>query len=377
MSTHKLLSLALLLFTSYPALTAPVPVMNFRAGSESYTVEKIVDGFGGIWALEFLSPNTIIFNEINGAISTLNLSSGVTRVMKNPPKVYFEGQGGLLDIAVDPNFESNQYIYVTYSKKVGELQTTAMARSQLDLEKESFSPWVDLFVAKPASSTSHHYGSRIAFDKGGHIFFTVGERGNADLAQSLKAHNGKVIRLNLDGSVPSDNPFVRTPSALKEIWSYGHRNPQGIFFDETSNTLYEQEHGPMGGDEINIVGKGKNYGWPVISFGVDYSGRPVGNGERTRPGMEQAIKYFVPSIAPSSMMIYRGDKLKLFKDKFVSGSLALQHLNLVSVKDVYDACEDRLLLKLNERIRDVKEGPDQLVYVASDNGRIYVIKPGK
>jgi glucose/arabinose dehydrogenase len=185
-----------------------------------------------------------------------------------------------------------------------------------------------------------------------------------------------VIRLNKDGSIPSDNPFYNTPDAKKEIWSYGHRNPQGIFFDKATNRLYEQEHGPKGGDEINLIVKGKNYGWPVITFGREYSGGPVGNGETHREGMEQAIKYFVPSIAPSSLMIYQGETLKIFKDKFVSGSLALQHLNLVSTKDSLKACEDRLLLKLEERIRDVKQGPDGLIYVSSDNGRIYVIKPG-
>lgn len=359
------------------AQAAPTPVLSFKAQGENYDVDKIVDGFSAIWAVEFLSPDKMIFNEITGTISTLDLKTGVTRQLKNPPVVYQSGQGGLLDVAVDPDFNKNQFIYVSYSKKVGTKQTTAMARSKLDLATETFGPWLDMYVGVPALATTHHYGSRIAFDYNGHIFVSQGERGQADLAQSLEANNGKIMRFNMDGSIPSDNPFVNVPKARKEIWSYGHRNPQGLFFDRTTNTLFEQEHGPKGGDEINLVVKGKNYGWPVITYGREYSGETWRTGESQREGMEQPIKIFVPSIAPSSLMVYRGDTLSIFKDKFVSGALALEHVNLVSVKDSFTACEDRLLLKLNERVRDVKEGPDGLVYVSSDNGRIYVIKRGQ
>jgi glucose/arabinose dehydrogenase len=357
--------------------SAPTPVLSFKAGQESYDVDKIADGFDGIWAMEFLDTSKMIFNEINGQISTLDLKTGVTRQLKNLPVVYVSGQGGLLDIAVDPDFKKNNFIYVTYSKKVGSKQTTAMARSKLNLATETFGTWEDLYVGQPAFDTTHHYGSRIAFDYEGHIFVSQGERGQADLAQSLEANNGKVMRLNMDGSIPSDNPFVNTPRARKEIWSYGHRNPQGLYYDRATKTLYEQEHGPKGGDEINVVVKGKNYGWPIVTFGREYSGQTWRTGETQRPGLQQAVKIFVPSIAPSSLLVYRGDTLKLFTDKFVSGSLALQHLNVVAIKESYTACEDRLLLKLDERVRDVKQGPDGLVYVSSDNGRIYVIKQSK
>ena len=352
------------------------PVMQFKAGSENYVVEKLTEGHGTIWSVEFINNDLIIFTEKSGRIQTLDLKTGVPRLLQNLPKIYDAGQGGLLDIALHPEFKENSWVYVTYAKKTSTGQTTAVARARLDVTEGRFDKWEDIFVARPSFSTSHHYGSRIVFDKEGYIYFGVGERGQADLAQQLTAHNGKVIRLFDDGRVPTDNPFVGTAGALPEIWSYGHRNPQGLFYDKKTGNLYEQEHGPKGGDEINLVVKGKNYGWPVITYGREYSGGQVGRGETARPGMEQPLKYFVPSIAPSSLMLYRGNKLKLFTDKFVSGALALQHLNVVAVDGVATACEDRLLLGLNERIRDVKQGPDGLVYVSSDNGRIYRIRAG-
>ncbi len=371
----NLLFLGLSLIFTFP--TWAQPVMQFKAGDDNYVVEKLTEGHGTIWGVEFINSDLIIFTEKNGRIQTLDLKTGLARLLKNLPTVYNAGQGGLLDIAVHPEFAQNSFVYVTYAKKLTTGgQTTAVARARLDVNEGSFDKWEDIFVARPAFSTAHHYGSRIVFDKDGYIYFGVGERGQADLSQKLNAHNGKIIRLFDDGRIPQDNPFIGTPEALPEIWSYGHRNPQGLFYDKKTGNLYEQEHGPKGGDEINLVEKGKNYGWPVITYGREYSGGQVGRGETARPGMEQPLKYFVPSIAPSSLILYRGNKLKLFTDKFVSGALALQHLNLVAVKDVATACEDRLLMGLNERIRDVKQGPDGLVYVSSDNGRIYRIRAG-
>ncbi len=348
-------------------------VLNFKIDDTDYVVEKVTDGHGIIWAMAFLSETKIIFNEQIGKIHILDLASGAVRTMKNPPSVFHSGQGGLLDIALHPDFKNNNFVYVTYSKKIGARQTTAFARARLDLAKEEFDKWTDLFVALPTQSTAHHYGSRITFDKNDHVFFGIGERGQAELAQDLKAHMGKIIRLKTDGTIPLDNPFVGRNDAKPEIWTYGHRNPQGIFFDETTGKLFEQEHGPQGGDEINLIEKGKNYGWPVITYGEQYGGGPIGRGETTRAGMEQPLKYFTPSIAPSSFIIYRHKRLKLFKDRFISSALALQHLNVLDVENCKTACEDRLLVKLDERIRSVKSSPEGLVYVSSDNGRIYRI----
>lgn len=351
-------------------------VLNFTINDQAYVVEKVTDGHGIIWGMSFINKDKIIFTEQNGKIHVLDLSSGSVRELKNVPAVSHSGQGGLLDIALHPKFNENKFVFITYSKKVGSKQTTALARARLDLVKEKFEKWTDLFVAEPAQPASHHYGSRITFDKNDHIYFTVGDRGQPNLAQDLKAHMGKVIRLKTDGSIPQDNPFINTLEAKKEIWSYGHRNPQGIFFDEYTGILYEQEHGPQGGDEINKIEKGKNYGWPAITFGREYSGGPVGRGETHREGMEQPLKYFVPSIAPSSLLIYRHKRLKLFKDRFVSSALALQHLNVIDIKYCKTACEDRLLLTLGERLRSVKMSQEGLIFVSSDNGRIYRISEG-
>ncbi|MBY0515500.1 MAG: PQQ-dependent sugar dehydrogenase [Bacteriovoracaceae bacterium] len=370
MKIYILIALSLL----SQAFAAPTAVSKFKVENDSFVIEKITDGLATIWAIEFFSETKAIFTEKSGQLYLLDTESGVVRTLKNPPVVYDSGQGGLLDVAIHPNFSKEPYIYVTYSKKVGSLQTTALARSRVNLQDESFEKWEDLLIARPAQSTAHHYGSRIAFDNKDHLFFTVGERGQAPLAQSLKAHMGKVLRLNLDGTIPSDNPYVATAGAMKEIWSYGHRNPQGIDFDFKTNTLYVSEHGPMGGDEINLIDKTKNYGWPEITYGREYSGGPVGRGESEREGMEQPIKYYVPSIAPNSLLVYRSNKMKFFKDRFLLGALALQHLNVIDIKNCKTACEDRLALDLNERIRDVKASPEGLVYFTTDSGRIYRIK---
>lgn len=371
----KNLALSLLFLLSHTAAAATA-VLNFEVQGRAYSVDKLTDGHGIIWGMEFLTPTKMIFTELTGRVHVLDLETGTTRELKNVPQVHVAVQGGLLDVAVHPDFKKNNWVYVTYAKRLNGQQTLAMARAKLDLSKEEFGPWTDLFVARPTFETSHHYGSRMSFDGNGHLFLTVGDRGNEKFVQSLETHNGKVIRLKDDGSVPADNPFVRTPKALKEIWSYGHRNPQGLFFDQTTGVLYEQEHGPMGGDEINVIVKGKNYGWPLVTFGREYSGEPWGRGETSRPGLEAPIKYWIPSIAPSGLLVYRSSKLPLFRDRFVSGALALQHLNVVDIKDCLTACEDRLLMAIDERIRDVIAGPDGLVYVASDKGRIYRIQEG-
>ena len=372
----KKLILFLVLTLSTQSLFAALatPVLNFKVDGSEYVVDKVTDGHGIIWSMAFLSETKILFTEVAGKIHILDLASGSVRTMKNPPVVFQSGQGGLLDIALHPDFKNNKWVYVTYSKKIGARQTTAFARAKLDPAKEEFDKWTDLFVAMPLQSTAHHYGSRITFDKNDHVFVTVGERGQAELAQDLKAHMGKIIRLKTDGTIPLDNPFVGRMDAKPEIWTYGHRNPQGIFFDEASGVLYAIEHGPQGGDEINLIEKGKNYGWPVITYGEQYGGGPIGGGETSRAGMEQPLKYFTPSIAPSNFFIYRHTKLKLFKDRFVSSALALQHLNVIDVKDCKSACEDRLLVPLDERLRSVNVSPDGLVYVSSDKGRIYRIK---
>jgi glucose/arabinose dehydrogenase len=364
-----------LLLAALTLTASATPVMHFKAQGRDHVVERLTQGHGSIWGLEFITKDLIIFTLKEGGIKLLDLRNGAVKTLTNPPPSISYGQGGLLDIALHPKFDKNRWVYVTYARRgVSNGAGTALARARLDAGNTGFGPWEEIFIAKNLGSGGLHFGSRIAFDKDGYLYMSMGERGQGELAQKLNVHNGKVVRLFDDGRVPQDNPFVGTAGALPEIWSYGHRNPQGLFYDRQSDKLYEQEHGPQGGDEINLVEKGKNYGWPVITYGEQYGGGPIGNGETARSGMEQPLKYFRPSIAPSGLMIYRGSKVRLFTDKFVSGSLALQHLNLVSVDEPSRACEDRLLVGLNDRFRDVKQGPDGLPYVSTDDGNIYRIR---
>ncbi len=357
---------------SIAAAAAPV-VGQFTLKGVTYKVEKLTEGHGVIWGMDFVAADQLLFTEKAGRLLLLDLRSGLAQTVKNPPEVYAAGQGGLLDLALAPDFTKSKWVYVSYAKRVGSKNTTALARAQLDLPKRSFGPWEELFVARPAFETAHHYGSRIAFDEQGHLFLSVGDRGQDQLAQSLESHSGKILRLTLEGRAAAGNPFEQDPKALKEIWSYGHRNPQGLFFDKASQKLYEHEHGPMGGDEINLIEGGKNYGWPVITYGREYSGAPVGRGETARPGMEQPLHYYVPSIAPSGLLLYRSKALPAFTDRFVSGALALQHLNVRSLSPCRSDCEERLVKNLQERVRDVAADEAGAVYFSTDSGRIYRI----
>jgi len=238
------------------------------------------------------------------------------------------------------------------------------------------SQWQDLLVTRSASRTGRHFGSRIAFDSQGHVFFGIGDRGERDNGQDLNTHAATIIRLNLDGSIPKDNPFAGQAGKLAEIWSYGHRNPQGMAFDIDTKRLWAIEHGPRGGDELNLIEKGKNYGWPVISYGKEYWG-PISVGEGThKAGMEQPIKYYVPSIAPSSLLLYKGDAFPKWRGNLFAGALVLTHLNriIIDVKGTATG-EERLLEALNERIRNVIADEQGRLIIATDSGKILRIEP--
>jgi glucose/arabinose dehydrogenase len=236
--------------------------------------------------------------------------------------------------------------------------------------------WQDLLETRSATNTGFHFGSRIAFDEKGHVYFGVGDRGERFTSQDLTNHAGGVMRLFRDGRVPQDNPFYRRPGVPPEIWSYGHRNPQGMAYDQTHKRLWLIEHGPRGGDEINLVLPGHNYGWPVISYGKEYWG-PVSVGEGThREGMEQPIKQYTPSIAPGSLLLYTGNSFPAWRGNLFAGALKLQHINRVTLDPQGKAIgEERLLTELDERIRALAQAPQGWLYFSTDSGKIYVIKP--
>jgi glucose/arabinose dehydrogenase len=339
----------------------------------AFKIEQLASGLGIPWGMAFLNDNEIIFTEREGQVKILDLRDLKLTTLTGLPKIAVNGQGGMLDVAPRP--DTNQsWIYFTYSKASPSGPVTTLARAQR--EQNRLHNWQDLLVTNAASSTSRHFGSRIAFDNQGHVFFGVGDRGVRDNAQNLANHAGSIIRLNLDGSIPDDNPFVQVVGAMPEIWSYGHRNPQGLQYDLERNILWANEHGPRGGDEINRVEKGRNYGWPAISYGKEYL-LPlwVGDGFE-KEGMEQPVKVFTPSIAPGSLLLYSADVFPEWRGSLFSGALKLQHLNRVFIsKNNQAQGEERLLSDLNQRIRALALGPEGYVYLSTDSGTILRMRP--
>lgn len=364
-------------------------LQQYSSTSEPFSVEVVAEDLGIVWGMVFINNEELLFTEREGFIKILNIKTGAIASVSEAPKVYAKGQGGLLDITLHPNFSKNKKIYLSYSKIKGSKQTTAVATGILKREKVqlnkgaksvktveqiSITSLKDIFLAQPAISASRHFGSRLVFDRRGFLYVTIGDRTERDLAQKLDNHFGKVLRLNDRGKAPKDNPFVSVENALPEIWSFGHRNPQGLFIHPVTGELWEQEHGPRGGDEINLIKKGKNYGWPVITYGREYWGPEIGQGNQ-KEGMEQPIKYYVPSIAPSGLLIYSGKKFKKWKGHFFSGALVLRHLNRLEIVNKKAIKEERLLSDLESRVRHVIEGPKGFIYVSVDQGKILKLKP--
>ena len=350
------------------------PIFKTSRKGVSFQVNKIADGLGVPWGMVFISPDQILFTERKGKIGILFPASGKVIRISGGPKVMHSGQGGLLDVAVPPDYAPGDWIYFTYSKELRGKSVTALARAKRDGNR--LIPLQDLLVTRSESSTSRHFGSRIAFDGAGHLFFSVGDRGVRLNAQNLNTHSGSILRLDLNGDIPEDNPFVHQENTLSEIWSYGHRNPQGIFYDMKRKRLWAIEHGPRGGDEINLILPGLNYGWPIISYGKEYWG-PFQVGEGTeKEGMEQPVKFYVPSIAPGSLILYSGKAFPAWKDNLFAGALKLTHLNRVELDHTGKAvAEERLLEALGERIRALVESPEGWLYLSTDSGRILRLRP--
>jgi len=340
----------------------------------NFKLELLAQGLGVPWAMAFLNDRELIFTERQGNIKILDLESLEITTLRGAVEVDAEGQGGMLDVAAGPDYTTRGWLYFTYSKSTVSGAATTLARARR--RGIQLSGWEVLLVTNSATSSYRHFGSRIAFDQQGHVFFGVGDRGERDSAQDLRSHAGTIMRLRLDGSIPDDNPFLSRDNALPEIWSYGHRNPQGLLYDNNSDNLWSIEHGPRGGDEINLVVKGANYGWPVISYGKEYWG-PVSIGEGTeKPGMEQPVKVYIPSIAPGSLLLYSATAFPQWQGDLFSGALKLRHLNRVSISvDNKAIAEERLLGDLNERIRALAQSPEGWIYFSTDSGKIMRMRP--
>ncbi|NQZ33756.1 MAG: PQQ-dependent sugar dehydrogenase [Oceanospirillaceae bacterium] len=327
------------------------------------------------WGMTLVTDNQLLITQRSGSIILLNIDTGTKSPISGGPKVLAQGQGGLLDVVSAPEYASNGWLYFTYVKALRSGGATVLARARLSIEHQQLVDWQDLLVTDSATNESRHFGSRIAFDNSGHVFFSVGDRGVRKNAQNTLNHAGAILRLNLDGTVPADNPFIGDEDYLPEIFSYGHRNPQGLAFDEKRQQLWAIEHGPRGGDEINLIVAGKNYGWPITSHGKEYWG-PVSVGEgQTKAGIESPKKVYIPSIAPSSLIVYSGTAFKNWQGDLLAGALKLAHINHLQVRSDKIVNEQRYLSDKKQRIRNVITDEQGRLIIATDNGFIYRLSP--
>lgn len=351
-------------------------LVSTTASSEALSPRTVASGLGVPWGMAILPDNHMLITQRQGNLSLLDLNTLKLTNIDGLPAIKVGGQGGLFDVALPPNYPENKWIYFSYAKEVDGQAATSLARAKLD--KKTLTNWQDLIITQSRSSKSAHFGGRITFDDSGHVFLSIGDRGVRAKAQDTSNHAGSILRLNLDGSVPDDNPFVGKASVLDEIWSYGHRNPQGLFFNKQTQQLWAIEHGPRGGDEINLIEPTKNYGWPVISYGKEYWA-PLAVGEGTeKTGMEQPIQTYIPSIAPSSLIQYSGKIFKDWQGDLLATAMALKHLNRITLNDdnsVKD--EQRYLQNQNARLRNVIESHEGWLYISTDNGDIIQVTPAQ
>ncbi len=343
--------------------------------SEAVEAVKWVEGLEHPWALAFLPDGRMIVTERPGRLRIIENGQLQPRSIGGLPDIAAQGQGGLLDVAVHPQFSDNQWIYLSYSAPGAGGLGTHVGRGRL--QGLQLVDWQTLFQLEPKTNARQHFGSRLVFGRDGLLYITLGDRGDRDRAQDLSDPAGSVLRIRDDGSIPSSNPFLKDKSRRPEIYSYGHRNPQGAALHPLTGQLWVHEHGPQGGDEINIVRAGGNYGWPVITYGREYvTGFRIGEGT-AKPGMEQPLHYWVPSIAPSGMAFYTGNRFPDWRNNLFVGALKDQMLVRLVLKGNTVVQEERLLKSKLGRIRDVREGPDGYLYLLTDaaNGALYRLQP--
>jgi len=344
-------------------------------------VNDVARGLEHPWGLAFLPDGRLVVTERPGRMRLVGKEGEISPPLRNVPAVVAARQGGLLDVALSPEFASSKLVYISYAEpRPGGGSATSVARARLSFEGDggSLHDLKVIFRQEPASAGAQHFGSRFAFARDGNLFVTLGERYQPGKAQDLGTHYGKVVRIRADGSVPPDNPFVGRAGAKPEIWSYGHRNAQGAALHPQSGKLWMHEHGPRGGDEVNVAEAGKNYGWPVIGYGIDYSGARIHQSTH-KEGMEQPVKYWVPSIAPSGMAFYTGDLIPAWRGHLFVGALVPGFLVRLEVSGATIGTEERLLARLDERIRDVRQGPDGYLYLLTDSssGALIRLEPAR
>lgn len=332
--------------------------------------EVIVNGLSNPWSLDFIDKNNIIFTEHNGGLFRHNIATGQTQEINGVENVRPYGQGGLLDVTLDPNFDANNTIYLAYSTGGSNGYTTGIAKAIL--EGNTLNNFEEIFRGSPLTSAGQHFGSRIIFDNAGKLYFSIGDRGRMENAQDSTNHYGSVLRINTDGSVPSDNPYLNSPDAMPELYTMGNRNIQGMFYLPEKDEIWAVEHGPRGGDELNIIEAGENYAWPLATYGINYDGSPITD-ETSIPGYIDPITYWVPSIAPCGMDLinYSAENNEL---DIIIATLAGRHLHRIKVvnNEVVDAVES---LNGYARFRDIQLSPDGYLYATTQSpGQIIKLK---
>lgn len=356
------------------ATAAPPESQVFATEQASFRVTKVASGLEHPWSVAFLPDGRMLVTERPGRLRVIADGALLAEPVAGVPDVHASGQGGLLDVAVDPGFADNGWIYLSYAHDGDGGRTTRVMRARL--EDMALGGAQVIFEGMPRTSGSNHFGSRLAFGPDGMLYVTMGERMQMDRAQDLGQHPGKLMRIAPDGSVPSDNPFLGQAGARPEIYSYGHRNAQGLTVRPDTGQVWLHEHGARGGDEINLIRAGRNYGWPVITHGRAYSGLPIGEGS-AREGMEQPVHYWVPSIAPSGMTFYDGNAFTRWQGDLLVGALRAALLVRLEMDGDRVVAEERMLEGELGRIRDVRTGPDGLVYLLTDEdpGGLYRLEP--
>ena len=370
---HILLAIVLISFNacaqqSESAVKAEIP------SAANYTTELVVSNINIPWGIAFLPDGSMLVTEKSGEL--IHFKNGVNNLIQGVPQIYVRGQGGFMGIKLHPDYETNGWIYFSYASADGEGDGGNTAIMRAKLKNNTLVDKEVLYKASPNSKKGQHFGSRIEFDNDGYLYFSIGERGERDInPQDITRDCGKIYRLHDDGRIPVDNPFVNSANAKTAIYSYGHRNPQGLIKNPETGAIWEHEHGPQGGDEINIIQKGKNFGWPVISYGINYSGTSFTD-ITEKEGMEQPVFYWIPSIAPSGMAFVTSNKYPDWKGDLLVGSLKFEYLERLVLKNEKVIKREKLFEKIG-RVRDVVQAPDGYIYAAVEGKGIFKIVPKK
>ena len=354
--------------TARPAAAAETTVY------EGLEITTVASGLAHPWGLAFLPDGRMLVTERAGRLRIVAPDGAISAPVAGVPEVFAKGQGGLLDVALDPDFAATPWVYLSFSEPGEGGGGTAVARGKL--VNGALTEVAVIFRQTPKLEAGQHFGSRLVFDREGRLYVTSGDRGNWDNPQRLDRGQGKIFRINRDGSIPADNPYVGRDDAIPAVWSYGHRNVQGAALHPGTGALWQTEHGARGGDELNIPQAGRNYGWPVITLGINYNGQPIGSGDKTAEGMEQPIHSWTPSIAPSGLAFYTADRFPEWKGSLFVGALAFQRVVRLSLDGDRVVSEQPLLVDFGERIRDVRQGPDGYLYLLTDDAKGKVLRVG-